>query len=82
MYAKLIEGRLVSAPAMIRTELGDVYHPTPDILTEAGYKPVIGEPYPETDEESPVVYEERFTVTENEIVRSWVEHTDEASEVE
>ena len=40
MYAKLIYGRLVAAPAYLDTEAGRVFNPDSETLLKAGYKPV------------------------------------------
>lgn len=40
MYAKLISGRLVAAPAYLDTEVGRVFNPDSETLLKAGYKPV------------------------------------------
>ncbi len=49
MYAKLIDGNLVLAPNMLRTERGDVYNPSAALLEAAGWMPIIETPYPATE---------------------------------
>lgn len=71
MYAKLMNGQLMTAPAMLRTKTGDIYNPTEDVLMEAGYKPVVEAPYPVEDEENPVVYIAVYEEQKTEIIQSW-----------
>ena len=40
IYAKLIDGNLVYAPRKLPVGNFVVYNPTPEMLTDAGYKPV------------------------------------------
>lgn len=40
-YAKLIDGNLIFAPRKLPVGDAVVYNPTPEMLTEAGYKPVV-----------------------------------------
>lgn len=40
-YAKLIDGAIVYAPRKLPVGEYTVYNPTPEMLTEAGYKPVV-----------------------------------------
>lgn len=46
-YAKLIDGRLCPAPREIRKDGYRVFNPTPGLLRELGYKPVVCDPVPE-----------------------------------
>lgn len=73
MYAKLIEGRMMPAPHMLKTDQGDVYNPSGDILLQEGYKPVVYTPYPEAEEESGVVYAETWQEINGQIVQGWTE---------
>lgn len=73
MYAKLIDGRLVYAPNMLRAEQGDVYNPSADMLSDAGYKPVLETPYPETDSEFEVAYTATWQEQDGRIVQVWTE---------
>ena len=40
-YAKLIDGAIVYGPCKLAVGESVVYNPTPEMLTEAGYKPVV-----------------------------------------
>lgn len=71
MYAKLMEGRLVTAPHMMKTPQGDVYNPSDETLTAAGFKPVVYAPYPETGEEDAAAYTEAWREENGQIVQSW-----------
>lgn len=73
MYAKLIDGLLLTAPAMLRTEQGDIYNPTADVLMGAGYKFVVEAPYPDVDEGNPVVYAAMYEEQETQIIQAWVQ---------
>ena len=68
-YAKLIDGELVFAPR--RLSVGDyvVYNPTPEMLTEAGYKPVQYIDPPQTDPGYIAV--PGWTETDDAIVQTW-----------
>lgn len=68
-YAKLIDGAIVYGPCKLAVGESVVYNPTPEMLTEAGYKPVVY-----TD--PPVVAEGFVAVpgweeTADEIVQTW-----------
>ena len=67
-YAKLIDGNLVYAPRKLPVGETVVYNPTPEMLTDAGYKPVVY-----TD---PPVVEPGY-----EAVYGWVDDGDEIRQV-
>lgn len=68
-YAKLINGNLILAPRHIPVGEFVVYNPTPEMLTDAGYKPVR---YTDTPEVNPgYVAIPGWTETETEIVQVW-----------
>lgn len=72
MFAKLINGNLQTAPNPIRINDLWVGNPTPEMLTEEGYKPV---QYADQPEPLGVGHwEETWTETDEAIVQGWVWH--------
>lgn len=83
MYAKLVNGQLVTAPTNFRGIIN--YCRFPERMVEDGYKPVVytampADGIPEYDEETLEIvkeaeksYESSFEETEHEIVQVWHE---------
>ena len=70
MYAKLQNGILRSAPKTVTWRNCTVCNPSPEQLTEQGYKPVRYTDMPENTE-SGKHYESSWEETETEIVQTW-----------
>lgn len=70
-YAKLIEGQPVFAPNPIHINDLWVGNPTPEMLTEEGYKPVRSTEPPET--EPGYIAVSGWEETAEEIVQTWTE---------
>lgn len=69
MYGKLINGIIVFVPRHIPMGEYVVYNPTPEMLVEAGYKPVI---YTDPSETEPGwITVPGWTETADEIVQTW-----------
>ena len=71
-YGKIENERLIYAPH--RIVLGDmqIFNPTPDQLTQAGYKPVTETPMPEDPAQEGQHYEASYADSGDTITQSWV----------
>ncbi|MBE6606880.1 MAG: hypothetical protein E7635_07605 [Ruminococcaceae bacterium] len=81
MYAKLLNGILMVAPLNMICEIEvkgiekkyQVFNPTPEQYTNAGYLPVIETDYPENDESNFKYYEKVYTERDGIIYGEWAE---------
>lgn len=68
-YAKLIDGAIVYAPRKLNVGEAVVYNPYPEMLVEAGYKPVR---YTEAPEVEPgYIAAPGWEETEDAIIQTW-----------
>ena len=70
MYAKLENDTLIPAPHRIVLSGMQIFNPTPDHLTQAGYKPVTETPMPDDAPEGQH-YEPTYTDTGDTITQGW-----------
>lgn len=70
MYVKLENDVLTLAPTIIKWQGCTVNNPSPDKLTELGYKPLILTDKPDGS------YKAVYTETDTEIIQSWEESED------
>lgn len=70
MYAKLENDTLIPAPRRIVLSGMQIFNPTPDQLTQAGYKPVTETPMPD-DAPDGQHYEKTYTDTGDTIMQGW-----------
>lgn len=69
MYGKIVEGRLIAAPKMIKDGGTITYNPPIDILLRLGYLPVVNVPCPEAPEG--YYYEHSWTELDGTITDVW-----------
>lgn len=76
-YGKIENEKLIYAPH--RIVLGDmqIFNPTPDQLTQAGYKPITETAMPEEPAPEGQHYEARYTDSGDTITQSWILVDDE-----
>ena len=79
MYAKLENDTLVPAPHRIVLSGMQIFNPTPDHLTQAGYKTVTETPMPDDAPEGQH-YEPTYTDTGDTIIQGWTLVEDEEVE--
>lgn len=79
MYAKLENGTLIPAPRRIILSGMQIFNPTPDHLTQAGYKPVTETPMPDDAPEGQH-YEPTYSDTGDTITQGWTLVEDEEAE--
>ena len=72
MYAKIENGTLIPAPHRIVLSGMQIFNPTPDHLTQAGYKPVTDTPMPEDPAPEGQHYEASYADSGDTITQSWV----------
>lgn len=72
MYANLENSTLVIAPRRIILNGMQIFNPTADHLTQAGYKPVTETPMPEEPAPEGQHYEAKYTDAGDTITQSWV----------
>lgn len=70
MYAKIENGTLIPAPHRIVLSGMQIFNPTPDQLTQAGYKPVTETPMPEDAPEGQH-YEPTYSDSGDTITQGW-----------
>lgn len=82
MYAKLENKTLIPAPHRIVLSGMQIFNPTPDQLTQAGYKPVTETPMPDDAPEGQH-YEAQYTDSGDTITQGWtlVENVEEEKPV-
>ena len=71
MYAKLENGNLIPAPRRIVLSGMQIFNPTPDQLTQAGYKPVTETPMPEDPAPDGQHYEPTYSDSGDTITQDW-----------
>ena len=71
MYAKLENGTLIPAPHRIVLSGMQIFNPTTDHLTQAGYKPVTETPMPEDPAPDGQHYEPTYSDSGDTITQSW-----------
>lgn len=79
MYAKLENGTLIPAPHRIVLSGMQIFNPTADHLTQAGYKPVTETPMPDDAPEGQH-YEPTYSDTGDTITQGWTLVEDEEVE--
>lgn len=79
MYAKIENGAISPAPNRIILSGMQIFNPTPDHLTQAGYKPVTETPMPDDATEGKH-YEPTYTDTGDTITQGWTLVEDEEVE--
>lgn len=72
MYAKLENNTLIPAPHRIVLSGMQIFNPTTDHLTQAGYKPVTETPMPEDPAPDGQHYEPTYSDSGDTITQSWV----------
>lgn len=72
MYAKIENEKLIYAPYRIVLGGMQIFNPTEDQLTQAGYKPVTETPMPEEPAPEGQHYEASYTDSGDTITQSWV----------
>ena len=70
MYAKIENGTLIPAPHRITLAGMQIFNPTADQLTQAGYKPVTETPMPD-DAPDGQHYEAQYTDSGDTITQGW-----------
>ena len=70
MYAKIENGTLIPAPRRIVLSGMQIFNPTPDQLTQAGYKPVTETPMPD-DAPDGQHYEPTYSDSGDTITQGW-----------
>ena len=80
MYAKLENGTLNPAPHRIALSGMQIFNPTPDQLTQAGYKPVTETPMPEDPAPDGQHYEPTYSDSGDTITQGWTLVEDEETE--
>ena len=71
MYAKLENKTLIPAPHRIVLSGMQIFNPTPDHLTQAGYKPVTEAPMPEDPAPEGQHYEPTYSDSGDTITQGW-----------
>ena len=71
-YAKIENEKLIYAPYRIVLSGMQIFNPTEDQLTQAGYKPVTETPMPEEPAPEGQHYEASYTDSGDMITQSWV----------
>lgn len=71
MYAKLENNTLIPAPRRITLSGMQIFNPTPDQLTQAGYKLVTETPMPEDPAPDGQHYEPTYTDAGDAITQGW-----------
>lgn len=79
MYAKLENNTLIPAPHRITLSGMQIFNPTSDHLTQAGYKPVTETPMPD-DAPDGQHYEPTYSDTGDTITQGWTLVDDEKTE--
>lgn len=79
MYAKLENKTLIPAPHRITLSGMQIFNPTPNQLTQAGYKPVTETPMPD-DAPDGQHYDPTYTDTGDTITQVWTLVDDEETE--
>lgn len=79
MYAKIENGTLIPAPHRITLAGMQIFNPTADQLTQAGYKPVTETPMPD-DAPDGQHYDPTYTDTGDTITQGWTLVDDEKTE--
>lgn len=79
MYAKLENNTLIPAPHRIVLSGMQIFNPTPDHLTQAGYKPVTETPMPD-DAPDGQHYEPTYSDFRDTITQGWTLVEDEETE--
>lgn len=79
MYAKIENEKLIYAPHRIGLGGMQIFNPTQNQLTQAGYKPVTETPMPD-DAPDGQHYDPTYTDTGDTITQSWVLVEDEEAE--
>ena len=79
MYAKIENDTLIPAPHRIVLSGMQIFNPTPDHLTQAGYKPVTETPMPDDAPEGQH-YEPTYSDTGDTITQGWTLVEDEEVE--
>ena len=79
MYAKIENGTLIPAPHRITLSGMQIFNPTADHLTQAGYKPVTETPMPDDAPEGQH-YEALYTDSGDTITQGWTLVEDEETE--
>lgn len=80
MYAKLENDALIPAPRRIILSGMQIFNPTTDHLTQAGYKLVTETPMPEDPAPEGQHYEPTYTDTSDTIIQGWTLVEDEEVE--
>ena len=80
MYAKLENDTLITEPYRIVLSGMQIFNPTPDHLTQAGYKPVTETPMPEDPAPEGQHYEPTYSDTGDTITQGWTLVEDEETE--
>lgn len=80
IYAKIENNTLIPAPYRIVLSGMQIFNPTPDHLTQAGYKLVTETPIPEDPAPEGQHYEAQYTDSGDTITQSWVLVDDEPME--
>ena len=71
MYAKLENNTLIPAPHRITLSGMQIFNPTPDHLTQAGYKPITETAIPEDPAPDGQHYEKTYTDAGDTITQGW-----------
>ena len=71
MYAKIENGTLIPASHRITLAGMQIFNPTPDHLTQAGYKPVTETPIPEEPAPDGQHYEPTYSDSGDTITQGW-----------
>ena len=71
MYAKIENDTLIPAPRRITLSGMQIFNPTADHLTQAGYKPVTETPIPEDPAPEGQHYEAQYTDSGDTITQGW-----------
>ena len=71
MYAKLENKTLIPAPHRIVLSGMQIFNPTPDHMTQAGYKPVTETPMPEDPAPDGQHYEPTYSDSGDTITQDW-----------
>lgn len=80
MYAKIENGTMIPAPHRIVLSGMQIFNPTAEHLTQAGYKTVTETPMPEDPAPDGQHYEKTYTDTGDTITQGWILVEDEEVE--
>lgn len=72
MLGKIIDGKLTYPPRRIALNGMQIFNPTEEQLTQAGYKPITEAPMPEDPAPEGQYYESKYTDDGDTITQSWV----------